>query len=188
MHGLSLGQAAFDPTEMNVSGVNAETCFTGFAGDIGDEDAVLWGPEGPLTFEDPTGHGYTQTYVLMRPSEASSCNATRSAFFRYGNWCYAGQITLRDPFIRLEDLPLMLRDFQRQQGQLAYMCEYKQLPPDTPYSEPLAHFSMAARFIEKEITASEEILTNLSEYLQKRGMPCWIDEDDGRSYFELQVA
>ena len=82
----------------------------------------------------------------------------------------------------------MLRDFQRQQGQLAYMCEFKQLPPDTPYSEPLAHFSMTARFIEKEITAAEETLTNLSEYLQKRGMPCWIDEDDGRSYFELQAC
>lgn len=44
---------------------------------------------------DLTGEGYTQTYIVMRPKNLAEGSTVRNVFFRFGGWCYSGQVRAR---------------------------------------------------------------------------------------------
>ena len=128
--------------------------------------------------------GYVQTYCVLKSQDGTP---TRRALFRYGEWCYAGTIELEDQ-VKLADVPHVLRCFQKQQGNLAYMCTIRNLPKNLPWSNPMRHLSGATAFLEKAISGSERELTLMNEHQIAKGIPAWIDEESGCQYFELVTS
>mmetsp|Transcript_26098 Transcript_26098/g.82832 ORF Transcript_26098/g.82832 Transcript_26098/m.82832 type:complete len:652 (-) Transcript_26098:321-2276(-) len=139
----------------------------------------LWG-----NCKEAYAGSYTQTYLMLRSEDGTTA---RRALFRYGNWVYGGSIDM-DQQVTLHDVPLVLRKFQRQQGRLAYWMEIAKLPDGLPFSAPMKHFAMSCAFLEREMLKAENTLTEITEYHKKKGIPAWVDEENGCQFFELETA
>lgn len=131
-----------------------------------------------------TGDGYTQTYIVMRPKNLKAGSTARNVFFRFGGWCYSGQVDLGVDTLHLGDVPEVLPALQRQQSMLAFTCETSAVPATSPYAPILQAMSQAMGFFEAEIVASEEHLSKMAEL----GVTSWIEEDWGAAFFELAVS
>jgi hypothetical protein len=140
--------------------------------------------DGRQGLEDLRGEGYVQVYMVMRPDGRAGGGASptrREALFRFGSWVYAGQVDLGVPRLHLGDVPDVLPALQRQQGVLGYLCEAASFPADHPLTNAVHQFMSAVAFLEKEMVASEPILSKLAE----DGVTSWIDADWAASFFEL---
>ena len=80
-----------------------------------DGDNTVWAKDNGMPHQSSAdrGSGYNQTYVLLRPQQPGSLH--RRALFRYGNWCYGGMVELDNQVLKLGEVPLILRTFQKQQ-------------------------------------------------------------------------
>ena len=128
--------------------------------------------------------GYSQIYCVLKPEGETT---TRRALFRYGEWCYAGNIEL-EKRVQLADVPHVLRCFQKQQGNLAYFCTIRNMPVNLPFSAPIRRMSEATAFLEKAIGQSEETLLDLMKNTDDHTWNArlgWIDEESGCQFFEL---
>lgn len=130
---------------------------------------------------DLTGEGYTQTYIVMRPRNLKAGSTIRNVFFRFGGWCYSGQVDLGVQELRLGDVPEVLPALQRQQSNLAFTCETSAVPTTSKYAPILVATKRAMAFFESEIVASESYLSKMAEL----GITAWIEEDWGAAFFEL---
>lgn len=149
-------------------------------GDISHVDEqYLWGRS-----KEAFGGSYTQTYLMLKGTEGTTA---RRALFRYGNWCYGGVIHM-DQEVTLHEMPHVLRKFQRQQGLLAYWFEVQKLPDGLPFTAPMRHFAMTNAFLEEELNKAESVLTKLTEYHKSKGQEPWIDQENGRQFFELECT
>jgi hypothetical protein len=123
--------------------------------------------------------GYNQTYIIQ-----SSKSHLHEVLFRCGNWCYTGKVDLGDSEITLGDLPVVIPALQKQQGSLQFLCEWKQIPPTSPYATPLETLYDAFDFIGTEL-ASKVIEKKLMKAAQDNP---WIDDDskENKNFFELE--
>lgn len=133
---------------------------------------------------DLSGEGYTQTYIVMRPKNLADGSTVRNVFFRFGGWCYSGQVDLGVDVLHLGDVPEVLPALQRQQSNLAFTCETSAVPTTSRYAPILVAMRQSMGFFEAEIVASESFLSKMSEL----GMTAWIEEDWGAAFFELGVV
>ncbi len=56
-----------------------------------------------------------QTYIVMRPHNIRSGSYSRRALFRFGNWCYEGEVDFGVDALHLGDVPDVLPALQKQQ-------------------------------------------------------------------------
>ncbi|CAM9349466.1 unnamed protein product [Heterosigma akashiwo] len=72
---------------------------------------------------DLSSDAYLQSYVVMAAPPGAAQPATqRQALFRFGSWCYSGEVTLT-PTITLKDIPHVIPALRLQQNRLSYMCD-----------------------------------------------------------------
>jgi hypothetical protein len=133
-------------------------------------------------FEDASGDGYSQNYVLLRPHNIRLGSYSRKALFRFGNWCYEGEVDFGVDALHLGDVPDVLPALQKQQGQLAYAFDVGSIPSSSPYAAILRQFLDGTRFLQKEMVAVEPELQRLAETSET----AWIDQDWAASFFEMQ--
>jgi len=143
-----------------------------------DEDA-LWGRS-----KEAFSGSFTQCYLMLKAQDDTTA---RRALFRYGNWCYGGEVDM-DQDVTLHELPHVLRKFQKQQGRLAYWFEIQKIPDGLPFSQPMKHFAMACSFIEEELSKSENTLAKVSQFHKSRGIDPWVDQENGKQFFELETS
>lgn len=152
--------------------------------DPSDRDDSPEPPPEVIPTVDLSGDGYTQTYIVMKPRFLSEGSTRRDVFFRFGSWCYAGQVDLGVDALHLGDVPECLPALQRQQSALSFMCETAAVPVSSQYAPILASYSSALAFFQQEIINSEEKLSEMAEL----GVTAWIEEDWGAAFFELGTA
>lgn len=121
-----------------------------------------------------------QVYWLSTPTEEGT--DTRQLVYRYGNFVYAGPV-ITEPVAGLEYLPGVLQGIQAVQGQIPYLCEYKDLPADSPQRTSLRALEAAIDSVHAEVTAAEPRLAELAE----TGGCGWLNEDDVAVYFEFEA-
>ncbi len=131
--------------------------------------------------EDLQGEGYSQVYCVMKPDGVAKGNTRRRALFRFGNWCYGGEVDFGVPQLNLGDVPDVLPTLQKQQGNLAYLCEIAKFPSDSPFAPVLAGYKASTEFLTATMLSVEEQLTALAE----QGLTAWLNEDWSASFFEL---
>jgi len=131
--------------------------------------------------EDLQGEGYSQVYCVMKPDNAGTGNTRRRALFRFGNWCYGGEVDFGVQHLNLGDVPDVLPTLQKQQGNLAYLCEIAKFPSDSPFAPVLAGYKASTEFLTATMLSVEEQLTALAE----QGLTAWLNEDWSASFFEL---
>lgn len=153
------------------------------ADDTGSKPSGPAPPDEPIPTVDITGDGYTQTYIVMKPKHLAEGSTRRDVFFRFGSWCYAGQVDLGVEALHLGDVPEALPALQRQQSALSFMCESAAVPMSSPYAMILASYGGALSFFQQEIIASEAKLSEMAEL----GVTAWIEEDWGAAFFELAL-
>jgi hypothetical protein len=118
-----------------------------------------------------------QVYWLSTPLEAGT--DTRMLLYRYGNFVYAGAV-ITEPVKGLEYLPGVLQGIQAVQGQIPYLCEYRDVPADSPHRHSLRALEAVIDTVHAEISAAEGKLAALAE-----GGAAWLAEDDASVYFEF---
>ena len=131
--------------------------------------------------EDLAGEGYMQVYCVMKPKHLDSGSTRRDALFRFGNWCYGGEVDFGVEGLHLGDVPDVLPTLQKQQGNLAYLCEISKFPSDSPNAAVLAAYKASLEFLTAEMLSVEEELEKLSQL----GLTGWLNEDWSSSFFEL---
>ena len=131
--------------------------------------------------EDLQGEGYSQVYCVMKPDNAGTGNTRRRALFRFGNWCYGGEVDFGVQQLNLGDVPDVLPTLQKQQGNLAYLCEIAKFPSDSPFAPVLAGYKASTEFLTATMLSVEEQLSALAE----QGLTAWLNEDWSASFFEL---
>lgn len=136
---------------------------------------------------------YTQTYVLMVDEKKNSSSVLDDpeqykALFRYGNWCYEGEISLDENLLQLKNIPILLRKFQEQQSNLYFTYEYQGLPLAHQFQVPLSSLTLLSSIIKKYILSSERLLERIEMLHLQRNLNPWIDIESGKQYFELEVT
>lgn len=132
--------------------------------------------------ENLSGDGYTQTYIVRRPQHLREGSYRRDVLFRFGNWCYEGQVDFGVDALHLGDVPEVLPALQKQQGNLAFLCETSSVPASNQFCSILRTFAAGVNFFQTEMVAAEAELERLTEL----GETAWINEDWAASFFEMQ--
>ena len=87
-----------------------------------------------------------QIYLVRHPKHLDTGSTAREVLFRFGNWCYGGEVALGVDALHLGDVPDLLPALQRQQGRLQYLYEAKAVPVASPFRGALKAFLSAVRF------------------------------------------
>ena len=118
---------------------------------------------------------YTQTYCILKPDKLN--RSDRDVFFRFGSWCYSGNVDLIDT-LSVEDIPHVIPALRIQQHKLAFLCDVTNLPEDNIFSEPMIHNYNIIEELEPELLAVENEINQLVE--RADSMCC---HDDPSSFF-----
>mmetsp|Transcript_11031 Transcript_11031/g.14377 ORF Transcript_11031/g.14377 Transcript_11031/m.14377 type:complete len:657 (+) Transcript_11031:68-2038(+) len=139
---------------------------------------------------DLSSDSYLQTYVVMDASDSSN-PTQRQALFRFGSWCYSGDVTLT-PVITLKDIPHVIPALRLQQNKLSYMCDVTKMPARSPFALPMQKMLSLMPMIEHEVGESEEVLGKLIEKMESMGLGAsvsnWLESDTSSSFFEFTMA
>lgn len=120
----------------------------------GDDDDVLVAMEEAAAVtecSDFSGDGYMQVYCVMKPDRADMDIFTRKALFRFGAWCYSGEVDLGVPSLHLGDVPNLLPALQQQQGSLSFDCEITAVPTSNPFHSVLRQYMQTLSFLQVRI-------------------------------------
>jgi hypothetical protein len=124
-----------------------------------------------------------QVYWLSTPLGGPGVDPdTRQLTYRYGRYVYAGPV-ITEPVRGLEYLPGVLQGIQAVQGQIPYMCEYKDLPAGSGAHTALKSLEHAQAAIYAAVSAHEGALAELAA----QGGNEWLDADDAAVYFEFDA-
>ncbi len=85
------------------------------------------------------GGAYNQTYVVFKNIIANQTlePLRRDVFFRFGRWCYAGNVEIGTETLQLSDVPLVAPILQSQQSKLKYFCLAADIPTTSSFYEPM---------------------------------------------------
>jgi len=139
---------------------------------------------------DLSSDSYIQSYIVMSPT--TSVPATqRQALFRFGSWCYSGEVTLT-PNITLKDIPHVIPALRIQQNKLSYFCDVTKMPARSPFAPALQKMLQYLPMVEREVGDSEEVLSKLVEKMDSMGLGAsvanWLESNSTNSFFEFTMA
>lgn len=141
-----------------------------------------------------------QTYIIFQhPTEAdendsdggSSMNgSTRPAFFRFGSFCYGGNVVVKhEPgHMTLDALSEILPSLGEQQRSMSFSTELERLPTSSRQYLALLRLQRASEYLLEQLTAAEAELDKLKNFLEMRGQTAWVDDESRNIYFELQLS
>jgi hypothetical protein len=128
---------------------------------------------------------YMQTYCVGQPPPGASDATERSVLFRFGNWCYAGNVKLGQG-ICSEDLSALFKPLRQQQNRLEFVCESRNIPPSLRYSPTILRLQHVLEQIQTIIVEAEPVLTSI---IRKVPDEAWLDGcDNGECFFEIQTS
>ena len=133
------------------------------------------------------GGAYNQTYVVFKNIIANQTlePLRRDVFFRFGRWCYAGNVEIGTENLQLSDVPLVAPILQSQQSKLKYFCLAADIPSTSSFYEPMERMREACNFLVTRIMDAmeemEEMATNQADEYS------WLLEDDAKTFFELRT-
>ncbi|KAL3792157.1 hypothetical protein HJC23_009621 [Cyclotella cryptica] len=129
---------------------------------------------------------YVQSYCILKTADG---NDNREVMFRFGSWCYRGQVDLATN-LKLEDLPFLIPALLSQQSKLRFIGDVSCLPLECPHSLALEHCLNVAWIMEKEAAASHSILVSLlsrvANYVSDDDKH-WLDKDENY-FFEFSCV
>lgn len=103
------------------------------------------------------GGAYNQTYVVFKNIIANQTlePLRRDVFFRFGRWCYAGNVEIGTETLQLSDVPLVAPILQSQQSKLKYFCLSADIPSTSSFYDPMERM--------REVNAQPELYWQLFE-------------------------
>ncbi len=107
---------------------------------------------------------YAQTYCILKPSINKGNKSNRDVLFRFGNWCYAGEVELIDK-LNVQDIPHVIPALRIQQHNLAFLSSVSELPHDNVFSETLMENSRIMNLLESEILSLESQIEDIENKL-----------------------
>ena len=116
--------------------------------------------------------------------------STRPAFFRFGGWCYGGNVVVRHGVgeMSLSSLVDVLPTLGEQQRQMSFSTELERLPEASRQYSALKRLQQASEYLLEQLQAAENELNKLKKFLEKRGQQAWVDDESRNVYFELQLS
>ena len=153
--------------------------------------------------KDLSSSSYIHTYCILRPRETNDLtkrtgknignsmkDEKRPVFFRFGNWCYSGEVDLISD-LSIVDIPFVIPIIRSQQKELKYVCDISDLPCNNPFASAVAYSEKVTRAMEQEVLNSEDNLIKLMNQLSLIGLENsakkWIDGDPNKSFFEFTI-
>eukprot|EP01029_Cantina_marsupialis_P016171 TRINITY_DN3594_c0_g1_i1.p1 TRINITY_DN3594_c0_g1~~TRINITY_DN3594_c0_g1_i1.p1 ORF type:complete len:492 (+),score=142.12 TRINITY_DN3594_c0_g1_i1:91-1566(+) len=109
---------------------------------------------------------YNQTYIMLKSDTVGTiAENKRKVLFRFGNWCYSGDVSLESSGIdtpSLENIPELMVELHKQQPNLAFLCEFKDMTPSNIFYRSLQRVLESMAFSETEFT-SDTVLEKLAD-------------------------
>jgi len=90
---------------------------------------------------------YIQTYVVLKEVVEERITTRRDVLFRFGRWCYSGNVLLGARKLQREDIPLVAPVLQSQQSELQYYCLSEKFKADSDFAVPMKNMSEATNFL-----------------------------------------
>ena len=81
------------------------------------------------------------------------CSSEEPAFLRYGNFCYAGVIDVRQARGELDRVPSVIQGVHRQQGSLPFLCRSSDLPE--MWRSKLGAIRAASEFVLEQLSSGD---------------------------------
>ena len=81
------------------------------------------------------------------------CSSEEPAFLRYGNFCYAGVIDVRQARGELDRVPSVIQAVHRQQGSLPFLCRSSDLPE--MWRSKLGAIRAASEFVLEQLSSGD---------------------------------
>lgn len=106
---------------------------------------------------------YIQTYVVLKEVVEERITTRRDVLFRFGRWCYSGNVLLGARKLQREDIPLVAPVLQSQQSELQYYCLSEKFKTDSDFAVPMKNMSEATNFLFTVIIDAILELESLSE-------------------------
>jgi len=162
------------------------------------EETSLSNERGPL-FYDLSSTSYVHTYCVLKndfvpklkEKDNENKGAFRHVFFRFGNWCYSGEVDLI-PDIELADLPFVIPAIRSQQNQLPFISDISELSIENPYTTALTYFEKVVAVMNQEVSQSENPLNSLMSQLDRMGLggsaKFWLEGDSKDIIFEFLIT
>jgi hypothetical protein len=123
-------------------------------------------------------------------ANASLDESTRPAFFRFGGWCYGGNVVVpHGPGeMTMDALTGVLPSIGEQQREMSFSTELERLPTGSRQYLALLRIQRAAEYLLDQLVAAEAELDKLRQFLVTRGQTPWVDDESRNVYFELQFT
>lgn len=133
------------------------------------------------------GGAYNQTYVVFKNIIANQTlePLRRDVFFRFGRWCYAGNVEIGTENLQLSDVPLVAPILQSQQSKLKYFCLAADIPSTSSFYEPMERMREACNFLVSRILDAMEEMEEMAS--TEPDNYAWLLEDDAKTFFELRT-
>jgi hypothetical protein len=134
--------------------------------------------------KDMSSDSYIQSYCILK-SQGNS-NGIRDVMFRFGSWCYSGQINLA-PVLELEDIPSLIPLFRLQQSKLKFAGDASNIRSPC-YASSFEYASVAATVMEEEVLSSESFLQSIvkrESYDTAILEDHWLESDQNACVFEF---
>ena len=122
---------------------------------------------------------YQQTYCILTKESAESHtdDSFRNVLFRFGSWCYNGEIELI-PQLSIHDIPHVIPTLRIQQHKLSFLSDISELREDCVFTDPLLYTADLNAKMEKEILSVESIISDMN----------LVDDDTDSYFFEFTLA
>lgn len=135
---------------------------------------------------------YMQTYCIRKASpDDLESGSLREVLFRFGSWCYAGEVQLI-PSLSLLDVPFVIPALRMQQSRLNFLCDTAHIPEDHFFAPALQYMLGVSAHIDRQIADAETTLGALVEKLTSMGVgdsvAKWLQGDSMDSFFEFKVS
>ena len=123
-------------------------------------------------------------------SGSSMSESTRPAFFRFGGFCYGGNVVVNHGpnEMTLSALSDVLPSLGEQQRSMSFSTELERLPTTSRQYNALLRLQRASEYLLEQLEAAEVELDKLREFLETRGQSAWVDDESRQVYFELQLT
>merc|ERR1712224_158310 len=90
---------------------------------------------------------YIQTYIVLKEIVEEKITTRRDVVFRFGRWCYSGNVQLGARKLQREDIPLVAPVLQMQQSELEYFCLSDKFKADSDFAIPMQRMREATNFL-----------------------------------------
>jgi len=127
---------------------------------------------------------YVQSYCILKSQDGGD---GRDVMFRFGSWCYSGQVELAST-LSLDDLPALIPILRLQQSKLSFESDISKIVKSNPFASALEYVSRAASVMEVEAISSENFIKSLINQEGPDSHSHWLEDDENTCVFEFSCT